>query len=272
MYTPLQSIQAKLDRARMHISDFRKAVVAFHAMKPNPYEIKIREDRATQRRIWYLARVETVPINIPAIAADALQNLKATLDHITYQSELRGNRNIEPSHRVYFPIAKDATHYPALRAQFLKHSVPAVINEMDDIEPYSDGKGHGLWELNCLNNSDKHKLLVAAGSFFDGVELATDWNEMMKRLGPANRRPDVDFNKLMPPAFLRPANKLLSLKVGDELFNEPMTNKLMPDRKFRFDISFNHPAVLECESAETTLSRLAGLVDSVLNRFGPLLA
>lgn len=269
MYTPVQKIRAKLARAREHINEFQKAVMALNATKP--YEVRTKEDHAAQKRIWYLSKIEEIPLRVAAIAADALQNLRAAVDHIAYQSEIKGNGGIEPSHHVYFPIAKDAVNYPSLRDQYLKHSSPAVITEMNAIEPYGKGKSHGLWELNCLNISDKHKVLIAAGSFFEGVDISVDFKEMMKGF-VEQKNPEANIDKLFPPLFLRPADKLLSLKVGDELFIEPLSNTLKADRRFLLDISFNHPDVLECESALSTLVRLGDLVDSLIKRFEPLLA
>ena len=104
------------------------------------------------------------------------------------------------------------------------------------MQPYSGGKGHGLWQLNMLNKTDKHKLLVAAGSFFEGVDISVDVKRMFKDSGFVKNLGPEDINKLIPPLFIRPADKLLFLKVGDELYIEPIQHEIEKDRQFLFDV------------------------------------
>ena len=57
---------------------------------------------------------------------------------------------------------------------------------------------------------------------------------------------------MIQPLFLKPDDHLLSLKLGDELFIHPLDHKVYEDRRFRFDISFNYPGVIQCEPAIKT--------------------
>jgi hypothetical protein len=111
-------------------------------------------------------------------------------------------------------------------------------------------------------------LLVAAGSFFEGVDISGDIKQMF-RASPVLT--GVNLDELIPPLFLRPADKLLSLKVGDELYGEPLDHEVDKDRRFTFDVSFNEPTVIQCEPAIKTLQDMTNLVDEIVLKLGRFL-
>lgn len=269
MPNPIEPIKAKVTRAKQLIEDFQSALKVFHDTKP--YKVGFKEDALAGKRVYYLTHVTSLPFSVPSIAADALQNLRVSLDHVAYHLEVIGNNGMEPKHRVYFPIVKSATDYPSLRKKYLKYARQQAVDAVDAAEPYSGGKGHGLWQLNMLNKTDKHKLLVAAGSFFEGVDISVDFKRMFKDSAFVKNLGTDDINKLIPPLFIRPADKLLSLKVGDELYIEPIQHEIEKDRQFLFDVSFNASGVVECESAIKTLQDMANLVENIVSSFEPLL-
>jgi hypothetical protein len=62
-------------------------------------------------------------------------------------------------------------------------------------EPYRGGKGHGLWQLNELNNIDKHQLLIPAAAFNHSVDLSGMVRRSFREMGvPVSRVDDI-----MPP-------------------------------------------------------------------------
>jgi hypothetical protein len=265
----IEAIRAKQNRALHHLKHFGEAIKAFHETKP--HKIGIREDLVTGKRIYYLIEVGEVPLHVAAIAADVLQNLRAALDHIAYQSEVKGNGGVEPKHPVYFPIASDSASYLPWRTKNLKHSFPNVIAEMDSIEPYAQGKGDGLWRLHSLSLKDKHKLLISTRPILGGVDISVDLREGMREM-TEKLLPGKDLTKMIPPLYIR-ETELMPPKAGagDELFIEPLDRPIQKDRDFLLDVSFNHPDVLVDESASQTLDRMAVLVESVIKRFEPLL-
>jgi hypothetical protein len=263
----IEAIRAKLNRALQHLRHFGDAIKAFHETKP--HKIGIRDDLVAGKRIYYLVEVGEVPLHVAAIAADVLQNLRAALDHIAYQSEVKGNGGVEPEHHAYFPIASDSAKYLPWRTKNLKHSSLNVITEMDAIEPYAGGKGDGLWRLHSLNIEDKHKLLVSTRPILGGVDISVDLREGMREM-TEKLWPGKDLTKMIPPLYIR-ETEVMPPKAGDELFIEPLDCPIQKDRGFLLDVSFNHPDVLVGESATQTLDRMAVLVDTVIKRFEPLL-
>ena len=246
-------IRAKVTRANQHIQDFQLAVRAFN--KTRPYVVRIKEDAESGKRIYYLSKVDEVPVDIATVAADTLQNLRSALDQCAFQLEVIGNGGAEPKHLVYFPIADSAAKYASLRSRYIKFMRQDAIDAIDATEPYNGGKGHRLWQLHALNKTDKHRLLFAAGGFFESVDIAVEIRGMAKKAG-------FDIPKFQ--LGLRPADKLLSLKVGDELYIESIESEVYKDRQFTFDVSFDKPGVIECEPAVKTLQDMANLVDSII--------
>jgi hypothetical protein len=121
-------------------------------------------------------------------------------------------------------------------------------------------------QLNELNKPDKHKLLVSAGAFSAGVEIMPPkafMESAMKMMGGAN------FS--FPSIFVTPADKLLALKVGDELYIEPLDLEAAENRRFTFEVSFNQPAIIECEPAIKTLQDMANLVEGIVDTLGKFL-
>jgi hypothetical protein len=258
MASVVDRVRAKVTRAKQHIQDFHLACRAFH--DTHPYGVGIKEDAQAGKRIYYVTKADPVPDALAAIAADVIQNLRSPLDHIAYQLVLDARSGAEPDWLVYYPIAGSPADYPATRKSKIKGVRQAVIDAIDATEPYKGGKGHTLWQLNELNKPDKHELLIGAGSFFDGVDISAEFSKM----------PGFEAVKF-PPLFLRPADKLLSLKVGDELYIEPIHHEVNKNRNFTFDVSFNAPGVVECEPVLKTLQDMTNLVDDIIVTLGRLL-
>ena len=264
MIDTLRRIQAKVTRANQHIQDFQLALTAFHDTKP--YAVAIKEDTQTGKHIYYVAKSDPIPDGIATITADVIQNLRSPLDQIAYQLVLDARGGVEPNWHVYYPICSNAKDYPALRQNFIRGVRQEVTDAIDATEPYKGGKGHAIWQLNELNKPDKHKLLVSAGAFSAGVEIMPPkafMESAMKMMGGAN------FS--FPSIFVTPADKLLALKVGDELYIEPLDLEAAENRRFTFEVSFNQPAIIECEPAIKTLQDMANLVEGIVDTLGKFL-
>src|SRR5262245_29050494 len=102
MGSVLDRILAKVGRAEQHLQDLQLAVSAFADSKP--YGISIREDHQARQRVYYVSKVNCIPIQLTLIAADVIQNLRSPLDQIAYQLVLAARGGAEPERRVYFPI------------------------------------------------------------------------------------------------------------------------------------------------------------------------
>ena len=202
----------KVERAKKHIRDLNDAIAVFMAAKP--YKVEAKRDPETRTPIYYVAEVQPVPQEISIVFGDAIQNLRAALDHLAYQLFLVGTAgSAGVGKHVYFPIARDAGQYKKDSAGRVVGMRQDAIDEIDALEPYDGGKGKDFWLLHCLNNTDKHRALVAAGSNFSAVDLLPVMMEHM----PATMNDAFAGTASKLSMFMKPADNLCPLKVGDEL-------------------------------------------------------
>jgi len=137
-----------------------------------------------------------------------------------------------------------------------------IIDAIDATEPYEGGKGHALWQLHELNQPDKHEFLILAGPLFSGVDVSGDFQNTFREMGVGSEIPEI---------FLVPTDKLFPLKVGDELYIEPLDKEMVENRRFAIDVSISAPAIVECEPAIKTLRDMTNLVDNVITTLGRFL-
>jgi hypothetical protein len=168
MAQAIDRIQAKVNRAKKHVDEFHDALSSF--VQTEPYAVLFKDDLQTNRRHWYVARLDPVPLDVESIAADALGNLREALDHIAYQLELAACGTIG-KRLVYYPIGDTATAYNTNRRAYIQCARQAVIDAFDATEPYRGGKGEALGQINALKKSDKHHLLVATMAILGQLRL-----------------------------------------------------------------------------------------------------
>jgi hypothetical protein len=165
----LASVRLKIGRAKCHIADLRLALRHFAGSQP--YRVDNRPDPATGGPVYFLAGVADVPQAISVIAGDAIHNLRCALDHLAYQLVMVGAGSV-PSHHVYFPVVDDPVENKHKFDKDVGGMRPAAADAIRDLEPHKGGKGHRLWVLHKLNNTDKHRLLLAAVSVYRGPNVA----------------------------------------------------------------------------------------------------
>lgn len=264
MARPIDRIQAKVDRAKKHIEDFQTALQEFFNTQPCAFAI--REDPKARRRSYYVTRLEPVPIKLEAVAADAVGNLRESLDHLAYQIELAAC-GAPPQQKVYFPVGRNAENYLGNRRRYMKCARQAAVDALDAAEPYVGGKGEAIWRLNELQKTEKHHLLVPTTAMFGTLDIGV----ITRQLWAAS--PDMrDWARTVefPSAKFRAATPQI-LKLGDDFFSEPLDPKLIDESPFTFEISFDRPDIVSPESALKTLQDFAHLVDGLVATFAPLL-
>lgn len=249
-------IRAKVTRAKQNLQDFQLGLAAFY--KTNPYRIRSKEDANRGQRIYYVERADAVPDDLAAIAADVLSNLRAPLDHIAYQAVVESLRGAEPEWLVYYPICATANDYPSVRTK-IKGIRKDLIEAIDATEPYENGKGHALWQLNALHKPDKHQLLVGATHQI-WVDIMPNFIEGIRFLG-------LNLTDI-PPLYLRESSAT-GLKLGDEIYLEPIDTKMHKDRQFSCNVSFSNHRANNGEPALKTLQDITNLVSEIVDTIGP---
>jgi hypothetical protein len=260
----LFGVELKVERAKRHIAEVECALGVFYDLKP--YKVHTKRDPQTRKLIYFVASVEETPRHLLLAAGDAIQNLRSALDHLAFQLFLAGAGGKE--RKVQFPISADTAAYKDAVPRVLPGVRQDALDLLDTIEPYKGGKGHQLWVLQELNNADKHRLLLTAGSAFQSLDLGTYiFSRMITELPDWWPAPPVPARSL----FYRPADRMCPLKAGDELFIDLPDAEEVKGMQFRFNVALNEKGIAEAEPLLETLQRLTSVVEEVVGRFAALL-
>lgn len=260
----LAAIRLKIERARDHLRDLQDQVSAFLASKP--YEVRAKRDPSTRRLIYFVARASATPTTLPVLAGDVLQNLRSALDHLAYSLEVVGVGSAPPDPRyIAYPISDDEAKYLPLRNRTIKGARQKAKDAIDATKPYRGGNDV-LWRLNKLNIIDKHRLLLTVGSAFRAVDIGAELGRTMREAFP-------DWPAFPPmKVFLKPADRLFPLKVGDELYIGGVDHPINAEMEFGFDIALGEPGIVDGEPLLETLQHMTDVVDGLVAGFRPHLA
>jgi hypothetical protein len=167
----LTSSWAKLDRAKTHIDHLRAAMT--EAASPDLDKIPLRRnyDATEGAVIWRIDRLVEIGDDWPLIAGDAIQNLRAALDHLMWQLAII-HLGRQPTRRearlVQYPEVTRARSLVPGGDRFLTYLRREDIEVLKRFQPYKrrkKGELHPVPKLIRLSNADKHRrlpLLVTA--------------------------------------------------------------------------------------------------------------
>jgi hypothetical protein len=258
----LQGPRAKVERAKRHLGDVQTLMSDF--LKAKPYEVAVKRDPETLKPIYYVSAVADTDPRLAAAIGDVLQTLRSALDHLAYQLVLVGTGKPGPFKHVYYPIFDSAAEYEAKRDGQIKGMRDGAIDAIDATKPYLGGN-EDLWLISDLNKTDKHRLLITLGSAFRSVDIGGYGFRHMAKSVPWLE------GVAIPSVFIRPADRLCPLKVGDELFTGGPDEEVDEKLKFAFDVALGEPEVAKGKPVLETLQQMMDLVDNLLPTFAPLL-
>lgn len=240
-------------------------------LKTNPYKVGTKRDSQTRKLVYYLTSVELVPSSVALIAGDAIQNMMSALDHLAYQIVCAATNDNPPNPNwIYFPIQDDATKYKAKKLGKIQGARPSAVKAIDTLKPYKGGNDL-LWALYRLNSVEKHRLLFTVGSMYQSLNIGALMTADIQRLFD---QPDSPFGEVVPALdlFLRPADVLFPLKVGDELFADLPDAEVNEKVQFRFNVALREPQIVEAQSLTELLVQLTGLVEGIVSALTPELS
>ncbi|MFZ0255879.1 MAG: hypothetical protein WAN46_09570 [Gammaproteobacteria bacterium] len=73
-------VSLKIARAKKHLQELERELQIFFERKP--FKVGVKINAQSRKPIYYVKRAEYVPDCISLIAADVIQNLVTTLDHL----------------------------------------------------------------------------------------------------------------------------------------------------------------------------------------------
>jgi hypothetical protein len=167
--------------------------------------------------------------------------------------------------KIEFPIGNDATKYMTLPFREVKGMRQEFIKAVDAIEPYQGGKGHQLWVLHKLNNTDKHRLLLTVGAAFKNINTSSFALLEMQKVFHSGF-----IQAPGPVSLFTPVDRKYPLKTGDVLFTGAPGTEVKENMDFGFEVALGESQVAEGEPLLETLQHFADLVDNVLAQIAPL--
>jgi hypothetical protein len=249
--------QAKLKRAKRHYAELETALASFFATRP--YKISTRRSDEG-KLVYYLSEVTDVPVELSSIIGDVIQNLRSSLDHLAYELWLKEASGQGRGDKIYFPIDKDQASYNGNKAGKTQGISAQSLAIIDSLNPYPGGNDV-LWRIHSLNNRDKHRLLVTVGSSFQSMDLGAYMTASMKRIPNLPERMRANMPDLS--LFLRPADNLFPLGVGEQLFIGAEDDEENPKMQFRFNILLHEPGIVDGQPVTEVLTTMLAEVERI---------
>lgn len=156
---PLRNPKLKLERARTHIRDLDGLIRSFRESRPYRMTEESHPDGVNKNIKVKLVR--EIPSEIALTAADAVHNLRVSLDQLTCRlAEANGASSTSDT---YFPFGKNAQIFETEVRRKTKKLHPDAVLAIKRLKPYQGGNDL-LWAVNALDVTDKHREIVAIGS------------------------------------------------------------------------------------------------------------
>jgi hypothetical protein len=261
----LALIRAKIERARKHLSDLEAEVHAF--LMSRPYEISNKRDPQTREVVYYATKVNAVPSLIAASSADALQNLRSALDHLTC-SLVRTSGHC-PTRNTGFPIFASFGIYKAQALEKVRGMRNEAVVAIDAIKPYNGGN-RVLWRLQSLINVNKQGLLNIVGLTSRFQTVTPSVLEYLRRVwgGRAGAwpAPEVALEDLIEYERWH-----FPLTKGDVLFVGLPDTDRDSEMNFSFDITVYEPKIADRAPLPAQFSGMAQEVVNTISSLGPYL-
>jgi hypothetical protein len=268
----LRDIRLKVKWADKHLVNLQIAISDF--LGKRPYKVRADVDPKFRQPTYYIDSVRRTPFEIAALTGDVIQNLRSALDHLAWslveigQHSLPAPLTAGERKRVGFPIVDtdDPTEYETQRRRKVKGMRNNAIKKIDAIKPYKGGD-KTLWELNQLNNVDKHRFLLTAGLAVRAISADSIFPDGMLRVFPGGGG-TITWDRINPGNILLvPEKPIFPLVEGTKLFVDVADAEVNENDKFRFSIAFSEAGIIEGKSVLPTLLEFRNYVNNVILSF-----
>jgi hypothetical protein len=182
----MTAINLKVERAEEHIRDLRARIKAFIATEP--YKIVADDNLQPGRRCIIVAEAVPIPLTIPVVLGDVLQNLRSALDHLVYNLVIANIGRDPRDKQIIFPIYDSSSEYESRSPRKIRAVHKQAVDLIDALKPYRGGNDP-LWSLNELNIIDKHRLLITVGHSYSNLTI--DFGAVFKESIEKRTRPCI---------------------------------------------------------------------------------
>jgi hypothetical protein len=164
MVAPLASSLLKLQRAAVQITAIDGEIQAF--LKRNPYRLaRDLDHEAGYVRVVGRVR-EKCPDWISVLVGEAVHNIRSALDYMVWDLVVAQTGSIRTGNKAGFPVFLSEAGYKDRGKPMLKGTSGKPRAVIDKEQPCYTGEGADslLWQLQELNNWDKHRCLQLGGA------------------------------------------------------------------------------------------------------------
>jgi hypothetical protein len=165
-----RSSSLKMNRALDHIRELEDLIESWRRL--DSYRVSIGKEEHTRQNVLRFIVTKSLPEDVALIIGDAIHNLRTALDHAAYELLCLSRASKKDLDQTYFPFEGDRARLEASRKfktiQTNNPKIAATI--LDIIRPYKGGNDT-LWNLNKVDNHDKHRLLVP---HFQAISVTID--------------------------------------------------------------------------------------------------
>ncbi len=243
MTYPVSYISLKIQRADQHIDQCRAALREFIASQP--YEIVRQANLKAGKVVYTVEKADPVPLPISIYFGDALQNLRTTLDYLAHALVVANKHT--PTEETSFPILRgniDSEKFKPTFERKVQGMRDDAVEKIKGLKPYKGGDDL-LYPLHALNNRDKHRLLLTAGSAVSRL-ISQPWF-----------RPGVAFERLKMPALIpeeidNALNRtfigipgIFPLNKGQEILVDPPHAESHENVTLFGEVAINEPEIIE---------------------------
>jgi hypothetical protein len=195
-------IRVKIERAYKHIEDLEDAIR--ETAGPVFKSVSVEFEPNTGKPRLQSSPLLIYPPEVPAMAGDAVHNLRSALDHLAFHlvevgislGETRGSQFKMVD--IQFPISYSPDGYKSIKPRSVEGMTREAIEAIDALKPYKGGND-ALWLLRQLDNTDKHTSILAVGEDFimGGVSLKA-YNPFFTALDAPQQDQGVNFASQEP--------------------------------------------------------------------------
>ncbi len=148
-------------RAREHILELQKSLARWRTENNFSYDTEETIERDGYLRLSTKLRIKRpIPLEWATLIGDALQNMRAGLDHLAYAMVDRSNLTKAQLRDIQFPIGgyADIEAYEA-ELQRKQHFTQGVREFLVGLRPFKAGDLR-YWHLNEMAKIDRHRILL----------------------------------------------------------------------------------------------------------------
>ena len=243
------SAQLKLTWAIKRVNALSREVQTFEhsdAYVPR-VERNVRSPQEIEYRVFATERQNPSP-DWPLMAGEAIQSLRAALDHVVYAISKR-NRG-----KSQFPIFTDPCEFQVRGKPLIRGVPPAIRALIEKAQPYEHTPSHPsrdiLAALNKLSNLDKHRTLATVACSHDFTSVGLDSDRVKLKwvkpfaVGDLSNNAEIAVFTLTSDSEIGEMNVTPSFTYEVRIEGRPLVVMLVTSAKRVFEV------VTECETGK----------------------